>query len=54
MTTPLIIDEKDQKWTLLGKIVAIVASRRVKQEMAKQEIAPVNLRSFQSYFHEKT
>lgn len=43
MDTPLIIDEKDPKWILLGKILAIVASRRVKQEMAKQGIEPVNM-----------
>ena len=35
MDTPLIIGEKDPKWMLLGKILAIVAYRRVKQEMAK-------------------
>ena len=43
MDTPLIIDEKNPKWTLLGKILATVASRRVKQEMAKHGIAPVNM-----------
>jgi hypothetical protein len=43
MDTPLIIDEKDPKWTLLGKILAMVASRRVKQAMAKHGIAPVNM-----------
>jgi len=43
MNTPLITDEKDQKWVLLGKILGIVSSRRVKQEMAKQGISPVNL-----------
>jgi len=35
--------KKSPKWTLLGKILAIVASRRVKQEMAKYGIAPVNM-----------
>jgi len=35
MNTPLITDEKDPKWVLL-KILGIVSSRRVKQEMAKQ------------------
>jgi len=34
MNTPLITDEKDPKWVLLGKILGIVSSRRVKQEMA--------------------
>ena len=43
MNTPLITDEKDPKWMLLGKIIGIVSSRRVKQEMAKQGISPVNL-----------
>ena len=42
MKTPLITDEKDPKWVLLGKILGIVSSRRVKQEMAKQGISPVN------------
>ena len=43
MNTPLITDEKDLKWVLLGKILGTVSSRRVKQEMAKQGISPVNL-----------
>jgi len=43
MKTPLITGEKDPKWVLLGKIIGIVSSRRVKQEMAKQGISPVNL-----------
>jgi len=43
MDTPLVIDEKDPKWILLKKILDIITSRRVKQEMAKQRIAPVNL-----------
>ena len=43
MNTPLITDEKDPKWELLGKILGIVSSRRVKQEMVKQGISPVNL-----------
>ena len=43
MDTPLVIDEKDPKWILLKKILDIITSRRVKQEMAKQGIAPVNL-----------
>ena len=41
--TPLIIDEKDSKWVLLGKIISAVSSRRVKQEMAKQGVGPVNM-----------
>jgi hypothetical protein len=43
MDTPLIIDEKEPKWVLLSKILDIITSRRVKQEMAKQGITPVNL-----------
>ena len=43
MNTSLITDGKDPKWVLLGKIIGIVSSRRVKQEMAKQGISPVNL-----------
>jgi len=43
MDTPLIIDEKDSKWVLLGKIISAVSSRRVKQEMAKQGVGPVNM-----------
>ena len=41
--TPLIIDEKDTKWVLLGKIISAVSSRRVEQEMAKQGVGPVNM-----------
>ena len=31
------------KWVLLGEIISAVSSRRVKQEMAKQGIGPVNM-----------
>ena len=41
--TSLIIDEKDSKWVLLGKIISAVSSRRVKQEMAKQGVGLVNM-----------
>jgi len=41
--TPLITDEKDSKWVLLGKIISAVSSRRVKQEMAKQGVGLVNM-----------
>ena len=41
--TLLIIDEKDSKRVLLGKIISAVSSRRVKQEMAKQGVGPVNM-----------
>lgn len=34
MNTPLVIDEKDKKWILVGKILDTVTARRVKQEMA--------------------
>ena len=37
------MDEKDTKWVLLGKIISAVSSRRVKQEMAKQGVGPVNM-----------
>jgi hypothetical protein len=43
MDTPLVIDEKDPKWELLSKILGIIRSRRVKKEMAKQGIKPVNM-----------
>jgi len=43
MDTSLIIDGKDTKWVLLGKIISAVSSRRVKQEMAKQGVGPVNI-----------
>ena len=42
MYIPLVIDEKDPKWILLGKILDRITSRRAKQEMAKQGIVPVN------------
>jgi len=38
-----MIDGKDTKWVLLGKIISAVSSRRVKQEMAKQGVGPVNM-----------
>ena len=43
MNMPLITDEKDPKWVLLGKILGIVSSRRVKQEMAKRGISPMGV-----------
>ena len=42
MNIPLVIDETDPKWDLLGNIMDIVSSRRVKQVMAKLGIKPVN------------
>jgi hypothetical protein len=41
MNVPLVQDDNDQKWLLLKKILGIVTSRRVKQEMAKQGIVPM-------------
>jgi len=41
--TSLMIDGKDTKWVLLGEIISAVSSRRVKQEMAKQGVGPVNM-----------
>ena len=41
MNIPLITGEKDPKWVLSGKILGIVSSRRVKQEMPEQGISPV-------------
>ena len=43
MNIPLVKDEEDPKWALLGKILAIIVSRRVKQEMAKQGIKPADM-----------
>jgi hypothetical protein len=36
MKLPLICDQRDSKWELLGEILKIFGSRRVKQEIAKQ------------------
>ena len=47
MNMPLITDEKDPKWVLLGKILGIVSSRRVRQEMAKQGISPMGISELQ-------
>jgi hypothetical protein len=40
MKSPLIYDQGDSKWSLLGNILKIFDSRRVKQEIAKQGIKP--------------
>ncbi|MEN6553273.1 MAG: hypothetical protein ABFC34_10380 [Methanobacterium sp.] len=42
MKPPLICDQRDSKWKLLGKILKIVCSRRVKQEIAKQGLKPAD------------
>jgi len=41
MDVPLIVDERDPKWSLLGQILKIFASRRVKQQLARQGLTPV-------------
>jgi hypothetical protein len=41
MNISLVIDEDDQEWALLGKILDIISARRVKQELAKQGLEPV-------------
>jgi hypothetical protein len=41
MKSPLIYDQKDFKWNLLGNILKIFDSRRARQEMAKKVIKPV-------------
>jgi len=41
MKIPLIVDEEDPKWVLLGQILNIFASRRVKQQLARQGLTPV-------------
>ena len=40
MKSPLIYDQRDFKWNLLGDILKIFDSRRVKQEIARQGIKP--------------
>jgi hypothetical protein len=42
MKSPLIYDQKDFKWNLLGEILKIFDSRRTRQELAKQGIKPIN------------
>jgi len=42
MQIPLIVDNKDSKWILLGKILKVFGSRRIKQEMARQGIKPAD------------
>ncbi len=42
MKPPLIYDQKDFKWNLLGEILKIFDSRRTRQELAKQGIKPIN------------
>ncbi|MFQ6124155.1 MAG: hypothetical protein ACE5R6_06040 [Candidatus Heimdallarchaeota archaeon] len=41
MDVPLIVDEQDPKWKLLGQILKIFVSRRVKQPRARQGLTPV-------------
>ncbi len=47
MNTPLIADEKDPKWVLLGKILSILSSQRVRQEMSEQGISPKGVSELQ-------
>jgi len=46
MYVPLIVDEKDDKWKLVKRILSIFDLRRTKQEMSKQGITPVNKGSY--------
>jgi hypothetical protein len=41
MKIPLIVDEADPKWALLGQILNLFASRPVKQQLARQGLTPV-------------
>jgi len=41
MKIPLIVDETDPKWILLGQILKRFDSRPVKQQLARQRITPV-------------
>lgn len=41
MHIPLVVDERNTKWKLLGEILKIFDSRSVKQEIAKQGIKPI-------------
>jgi len=38
---PLIVDETDPKWILLGQILKVFDSRPVKQQLARQGMTPV-------------
>jgi hypothetical protein len=42
MKIPLTYDEKDPKWILLSKILKIFDSRRMKQELSKNGLTPLN------------
>ena len=46
MDVPLIVDERDPKWSLLGRILNLFASRRVKQQLARQGLTPVPRAAF--------
>ena len=41
MKIPLIVDETDPKWILLGQILKVFDSRPVKQQLARQGMKPV-------------
>lgn len=42
MKSPLIYDQRDSKWKLLGEMLKIFGSRRVKQEIAKHGLKPAD------------
>ncbi|HPW10390.1 MAG TPA: transposase [Methanoregulaceae archaeon] len=41
MHSPLIVEPHDPKWLLLQKVLAVVSTRRTKQELSKKGITPV-------------
>ena len=41
MEVPLIVDERDPKWDLLGQLLKIFDSRPVKQQLARQGMTPI-------------
>jgi len=41
MKIPLIVDETDPKWILLGQILKLFDSRPIKQQLARQRMTPV-------------
>ncbi len=41
---PLITDEKDPKWVLLGKILSIVSSQRFKQGISPKRVSELQKR----------
>jgi len=41
MHSPLLVERKDPRWSLLGQGLALVSARRAQQEFARYEITPV-------------